>query len=73
MAYWIGAYANNTGSVWENGPFHVRRGQEWFWENHQKIGLFRPLVDGKPDNDMDTESDFAIAICGAGTMYHLGC
>ena len=47
--------------VWENGSFHVRRGREWFWENHQKSGLICPWADGKPDNDMDTESDFVIA------------
>ena len=46
--YWIGGYANDTGGV-----------REWFWENHQKIGPFRPWADGKPDNTMDTISAIA--------------
>ncbi|XP_078311224.1 type-2 ice-structuring protein-like [Crassostrea virginica] len=40
--YWIGGYAIDIGGV-----------REWFWENHQKIGPFRPWADGKPDNTMN--------------------
>ena len=63
----IFGYAYDTGGV-----------REWLWENHQKIGPFRPWADGKPDNKIDEISAIASFQRGwddalAGSPKYLMC